>query len=108
PAQVLAVYRQATDLMKLQLLPQAYNLTLTSGTIVRHTYAREHSAVLSGRAGVLAVGGVLLALLILLQVYLARIFRRVTNLALVLATACVVAGVGATAGLLTYEADTLA
>ncbi len=108
PPQVLEVYRQATDLMKLELLPQAYNLTLTSATIVRHTYADEHSAVLAGRAEVLTAGGVLLALLVWLQLYLARIFRRVMNLALAFATVCVVGGVSAVALLLTYEANTLA
>lgn len=108
PAEVLDLYRQATDLMRLELLPQAYNLTLTSGTIVRHTYIDQRSAVLTGRTAVLVAGGLLLLVLFWLQFYLARIFRRVTNLALVLATACALGGVGATSLLLTHEADMLA
>src|SRR5262249_59457436 len=37
-ATVIAVYRQATDLMKLQLLPQAYNLTLAGRATGRDAY----------------------------------------------------------------------
>ena len=36
------IYRQATDLMKLDLLPKAYNLTLDNGATVRQD-VRERS-----------------------------------------------------------------
>jgi hypothetical protein len=107
PEQVTNLYRQATDLMRLDLLPKAYNLTLQSGTIVRQTYEEERAAVLTGRILVGVAGLVTLAGLIVLQVYLARRFRRVTNPALVLAT--IVVGGLTVAGwvLLSQEADDL-
>ena len=49
PGNVIAVYRQATDLMTLDLLPPAYNLTLEGGATVREAYAAKRSAVLAGR-----------------------------------------------------------
>ncbi|MCG5220120.1 hypothetical protein [Streptosporangium sp. KLBMP 9127] len=107
PQRVIDIYRQATDLMRLDLLPKAYNLTLDSGTIVRETYEEERAAVLTGRILVAVAGLGTLAVLIALQIFLARRFRRVTNPALLLATL-------ATAGLtlagwllLSQEADDL-
>ncbi|WP_030164243.1 hypothetical protein [Spirillospora albida] len=83
---VLDVYREATDLMKLDLLPKAYNLTLDNGTLVRHTYEEKRSAVLTGRTLLLVTGLLLLAVLAGLQLYLAARFRRLLNPALALAT----------------------
>ncbi|GAA3445942.1 hypothetical protein [Planomonospora venezuelensis] len=87
PGPVLGLYRQATDLMRLELLPMAYNLTLESGTVVRRAHEEQSSALRTGQvlvagAGVLALGG-----LAGLQVFLARRFRRVFNPALLVATA---------------------
>ncbi|GAA1018784.1 hypothetical protein Aple_026100 [Acrocarpospora pleiomorpha] len=97
----LDVYRQATDLMRLDLLPKAYNLTLDSGTIVRHAYADESSAVLAGRFWVALGGALVVAVLVVLQVFLARRFRRVINPALLAAT--VVVGVLTVAGVLVLQ-----
>ncbi|MEU4543035.1 hypothetical protein [Nonomuraea dietziae] len=92
----LAAYRQATDLMTRELLPQAYNLTLESGTIVRHAYEEGHSTVVAVRLVALLCGALALGCLIWLQIYLARSFRRVFGLALLGATvataACGIAG----------------
>ncbi|GIH25158.1 hypothetical protein Aph01nite_34680 [Acrocarpospora phusangensis] len=99
--QALDVYRQATDLMRLDLLPKAYNLTLDSGTVVRHAYAAESSAVLAGRFWVMLGGAVALAVLVALQVFLVRRFRRATNPALLAAT--VVVGVLTVAGVLVLQ-----
>jgi hypothetical protein len=107
PQQVLDLHRQATDLMKLDLLPKAYNLTLDSGTIVRRTYEAKRSSVLNGRVGVVAAGLVLVALLIGLQRFLSRQFRRLINPALVLATLGALALVAVTVGLLSTEAGHL-
>ncbi|WP_328589205.1 hypothetical protein, partial [Actinomadura logoneensis] len=106
-AAVTQLYRDATDLMKLQLLPQAYNLTLDNGTIVRHTYEDERSAVLTGRTVVIVTGFVLLAVLVGFQWSMARRFRRVLNLPLVLTTVAVLVVVGWTAAMLTSQASTL-
>ncbi|WP_131758828.1 hypothetical protein, partial [Actinomadura fibrosa] len=86
PENVLKLYRQATDLMKLDLLPKAYNLTLDNGTLVRHTYEDKRSNVLAGRTWILVSGLALLAALAGLQVYLAVRYRRMLNPALALAT----------------------
>ncbi|MCP2344762.1 hypothetical protein [Nonomuraea roseoviolacea] len=86
PEKVVEVYRQATDLMRLVLLPQAYNLTLESGTIVRRTYDDKSLTVPALRVAVIVTGLVALACLVWLQVYLARRFRRVFGLALLAAT----------------------
>ena len=95
-AAVIAVYRQATDLMKLQLLPQAYNLTLAGGATVREAYEAKRSAASSGRVWVALTGLAVLVALAGLQIYLVARFRRRVNFALVLATALlIVVGVSA-------------
>jgi len=86
PGNVLAVHRQATDLMTQDLLPKAYNLTLDSGSIVRRTYEDKRGAVLAGRWWVGLAGLAAVALLVLFQAYLSVRFRRLVNPALALAT----------------------
>jgi hypothetical protein len=80
------VYRQATDLMRLVLLPQAYNLTLETGTIVRRTYDDKSVVVPALRVAVVVAGVLALACLLWLQLFLARRFRRVFGPALLAAT----------------------
>ncbi|MFG1943767.1 hypothetical protein [Nonomuraea sp. NPDC048826] len=84
--EVVRVYRDATDLMRQVLLPQAYNLTLESGTIVRRTYDETAGMLPLLRFAVLVAGLLALACLVYLQVYLARRFRRVLGPALLAAT----------------------
>ncbi len=86
PRSVIAVYRQATDLMKLELLPPAYNLTLGGGATVREAYVAKRSAVLSGRLWVELAGLAAIAALAGLQSFAAARFRRLLNPALALAT----------------------
>ncbi|MCK2220032.1 hypothetical protein MF672_040485 [Actinomadura sp. ATCC 31491] len=86
PAEVVATYRQATDLMRLVLLPQAYNLTLENGTIVRRTYDDKTLMLPLLRAAVAVAGLLALGCLLWLQVFLARRFRRVFGPALLVAT----------------------
>ncbi|MDH2427723.1 hypothetical protein [Sphaerisporangium sp. TRM90804] len=87
PERVLRTYRAATDLMREELLPQAYNLTLESGTTVRRVHDETRSSLTTGRAVVAAAGVLALGCLVALQVYLARRFRRLFGPALVLASA---------------------
>ncbi|WP_309237343.1 hypothetical protein [Actinomadura sp. BRA 177] len=105
--QVTDLYRQATDLMKLDLLPKAYNLTLDNGTLVRHTYEDKRSAVLMGRTGLLVAGVALLATLAGFQLYLAKRFRRLLNVPLALATLGTLVLVGAGTLMLSGQADHL-
>ncbi|MEV0592731.1 hypothetical protein AB0I38_15035 [Nonomuraea cavernae] len=86
PDEVVEIYRQATDLMRRVLLPQAYNLTLENGTIVRETYDDKNVTVPAVRAAVVVAGLLALGCLIWLQVFLTRRFRRVFGPALLVAT----------------------
>ncbi|WP_053175588.1 hypothetical protein, partial [Nonomuraea sp. SBT364] len=86
PAGVVSVYREATDLMRQVLLPQAYNLTLESGTIVRRTYDDKTVTLPLLRWAVVAAGMLAIGCLAWLQVFLARRFRRVFGPALLAAT----------------------
>ncbi|MDL4813301.1 hypothetical protein [Actinomadura opuntiae] len=104
PKQVVDAYRQATDLMKLELLPKAYNITLDTGAHVRQAYETKRSAVLAGRDWVIAAGALTLLLLVATQLYLARTFRRLLNPALVLATLGTAALAVVGAGLLSAQA----
>jgi hypothetical protein len=104
PQQVVDAYRQATDLMRLQLLPKAYNITLDTGARVRESYETKRSAVLTGRAWVALTGLIVLLFLIATQLYLMRTFRRVLNPALVLATLGTLVLTAVGAGLLTAHA----
>ncbi|MFC4587010.1 hypothetical protein [Sphaerisporangium corydalis] len=107
PERVLSIYRDATDLMREELLPQAYNLTLESGTNVRRVHDETRSSLAAGRA-VVAVAGVLaLGCLAGLQVFLARRFRRVIGPALVVATAIAAMYAFTGFGLPAREAETL-
>jgi hypothetical protein len=90
PERVMVVYRQATDLMRLELLPKASNLTLDNAVIVRRTYEDKRADVLDGRIWAGLAGGVLIIILIGLQIKLARRFRRAINPPLALATALAV------------------
>ncbi|MFC4536193.1 hypothetical protein [Sphaerisporangium dianthi] len=107
PQAVLDVYRQATDLMRLDLLPKAYNLTLDSGTIVRHAYLGELSAVQQGRIWVGVAGGLALLALIVLQVFLSRGFRRTFNVPALVATVVVGALTVAAFAVLQHEGGVL-
>jgi hypothetical protein len=107
PGNVIAVYRQATDLMKLELLPQAYNLTLEGGATVREAYTAKRAAVLSSRLWVALAGLAAIAALAGLHFFVAVRFRRLVNPALALATLGVIVLTLAAVGLLSGEAAQL-
>ncbi|WP_433212928.1 hypothetical protein [Microtetraspora malaysiensis] len=92
PDDVVEAYQQATDLMRRELLPRAYNLALESGTIVRRAHVAERSTTSLARAAVVVTGLLALACLLGLQVYLTSRFRRVLAPALVVATVLTAAG----------------
>ncbi|MFB4316594.1 hypothetical protein [Actinomadura sp. 21ATH] len=107
PEPVIGAYRQATDLMRMELLPRAYNLTLDSGATVRQEYEDKRGAVQAGRAWVVLAGVAALAVLVAAQLYLARTFRRAVNPALALATAGTLLLLGAAVGMLNGQLDHL-
>ncbi|QFG27474.1 hypothetical protein F7P10_34525 [Actinomadura sp. WMMB 499] len=107
PQEVLDLYRDATDLMKLNLLPKAYNLTLDNGALVRGTYEDQRSAVRTGLVWVIAVGVLLVAALVALQVFLAVRFRRLLNVGVALATVGTLALITASGLMLWGQAESL-
>lgn len=103
----LGRYRQATDLLKTQLLPAAHQLTAAYAAVLETTYQADHARVQSARGWILATGLALVTLLIALQVHLARRFHRLVNPALAAATLLALTGLLLTNTLLTDEAEHL-
>ncbi|GAA5190276.1 hypothetical protein GCM10023322_45060 [Rugosimonospora acidiphila] len=99
----LARYRQATDLLKGQLLPAAQRLNDAHARTLDSTYRAQYAGLGRDRTLVIAVGAVALAVLLALQVYLTRRFRRLVNPALAAATVLAAIGLAAGAGLLSGE-----
>jgi hypothetical protein len=103
----LAEYRQATDLLKDQLLPAVHQLTDQHAAALQTTYQSQRDRIQATRAWILATGVLLLALLVTLQIYLTRRFRRLLNPALAATTLLALTGVILGTGLLTDEAEHL-
>ena len=104
PGNVIAVYRQATGLMTLELLPPAYNLTLEGGATVREAYVAKRSAVLSGRIWVALAGLAVIVALAGLQFFVAVRFRRWLNPWLAVATLGLIVLTASAVSLLSGEA----
>ncbi|MET7336791.1 hypothetical protein [Nonomuraea sp. NPDC005650] len=107
PDHVVEAYQRATDLMHRELLPQAYNLTLETGTIVRRAHAAERSTTSLARAAVVVTGLLALVCLLILQAYLTRRFRRVFAPALMVATMLTAAGLVTGTALLNQQGEAL-
>ena len=104
---VLAAYRDATDLLDTTLLPAARNLSDRSAAALEHTYQQQHTAATRMRDAVIVVGATALAFVIMLQVFLARRFRRRINPGALGATLLCAALVGSSGWLLSAQADHL-
>jgi hypothetical protein len=93
----LALYTQATDLLRTQLLPAAQDLTNRNAAILQRTYVTDRGQALTARDWIFGIGMVVLVGMISLQVYLARRFHRWINPAIAVATliaaALVISGV---------------
>ncbi len=103
PKKALALYRQATDLLKTGLLPAATSLTKANSGALEHTYETTRSRTrrtiaLTALSG-LAVAGAMAAL----QIVLARRFHRRFNPLLLLAT--LATGVVTIAGLSMFSTE---
>ncbi|GAA4263607.1 hypothetical protein GCM10022255_109680 [Dactylosporangium darangshiense] len=107
PAAALAEYRQATDLLAGTLLPAARDLGDHHAAALAGTYQDQRGELLTVRAWLLVLGGLLLAALAVMQVYLARRFRRVLNAPLLAATVMVVTLAGGGVALGTSVAEHL-
>jgi hypothetical protein len=103
----LVQYRQATDLLNAQLLPAAHRLTDQHARALDATYQTQRDATRSTRTLVIVACAILLAILLGLQLYLARRFRRIINPAVAAATVLVTLGTVLGVGLLSDEAEHL-
>ncbi|KOU51976.1 hypothetical protein [Streptomyces sp. WM6378] len=83
-----ADYRQATDLLAEQLLPQARKLVDANNAVYEGEYEAARTDLEVQLVTEAVLGVLLLVVLVVLQVRLARSFRRVFNPALVAAALC--------------------
>jgi hypothetical protein len=87
-------YTQATNVLHLQLLPGAQRLREASQERLDRAYARKQTTQRWGIAVALGLGAVLVGLLLAMQVWMARRFRRTFNPALLVATILAIALAG--------------
>ncbi|WP_354637228.1 hypothetical protein [Kitasatospora camelliae] len=106
-AEALDAYRQATDLLRQQLLPAADQVTAANVATVEATHTERRDALADGRWWILATGLLALAVLAVLQRTLTLRFRRLLNLPLAAATLLVAAGLIAGLTLASHAADQL-
>ncbi|MFI9269325.1 hypothetical protein ACIGXM_01170 [Kitasatospora sp. NPDC052896] len=92
PADALADYQQATDLLRQRLLPAADQVANSNAAVVDGSYRSQRAALGSGWWWLLIVGLLALTALLALQRTLAVRFRRVVNPPLALATVLTAAG----------------
>jgi hypothetical protein len=85
-AATLSYYQQATDLMQNTVLPAAQSLTTANANSLGASYNQNHSSAQNGRLFVLLLGAALVAVLVVVQVFLATRYRRLINPGLVAAT----------------------
>jgi hypothetical protein len=89
----LADYRTATDLLQRSLLPDARRLVESNNTAFNGQYAEARSTLSAQLTAVLILGALLLAVLAVLQWYLARRFHRILNPGVLAATVCTLVAV---------------
>jgi hypothetical protein len=87
-------YTQATNVLHLRLLPGAQTLREASQERLDRAYAQKQTTQRWGIAVALGLGAVLLMMLLAMQVWMARRFRRTFNPALLIATILTIALAG--------------
>jgi hypothetical protein len=87
-ASALVDYRRATDLLQRRLLPASRDLVSANDRNFEAEYRSARATLSVQLAAVIALGVLLLAVLMVLQVYLTRRFRRVLNPGVLAATVC--------------------
>ncbi|MEU8515917.1 hypothetical protein AB0C76_30710 [Kitasatospora sp. NPDC048722] len=106
-ADALAAYRQATDLLRQQLLPAVDDVTKANAAVVDRSYADQRGALAGGWWWILLSGLVALVALGLLQRLLAVRFRRLVNVPLAITTLLTVVGLVAALALASRADDQL-
>ncbi|MFI0479589.1 hypothetical protein [Actinomadura sp. 9N215] len=107
PRAALDLYRQATDLMKDDVLPAAARLTRANAAALDHTYGARRGAAQHTAVAIAALGLALLATLLALQVLFTRRTHRMVNPSVATASALVVAFTVAGTVLFAAEAEQL-
>ncbi|MFJ9869963.1 hypothetical protein [Streptomyces sp. NPDC101165] len=87
-ASALVDYRRATDLLQSRLLPESRTLVSSNDRAFDGEYGAARSALAGRLAAVVVLGVLLLAVLGLLQWYLASRFHRILNPGVLAATVC--------------------
>ncbi|MER6128088.1 hypothetical protein ABT173_37055 [Streptomyces sp. NPDC001795] len=103
----LVDYRRATDLLQQRLLPGARKLVSSNDAAFDAEYTSARSTLSAQLVAVIALGVLLLAVLGILQWYLARRFRRILNPGVLAATCCTLLAVILGAQSLSATADHL-
>jgi hypothetical protein len=106
-AATLNYYQQATDLMTGTVLPAADKLTQANAESLNSSYNQNHSAAQDGLVFVLLLGVVLIAVLVVVQIFLTKRYRRLINWGLALATVLAFGLTGAGAVQLSAQANQL-
>ncbi|HEY5395256.1 MAG TPA: hypothetical protein VIL16_07640 [Trebonia sp.] len=107
PAASVGYYQQATDLMQTGILPTVSSLTNVSASEVNSTYQAGLTTSQTGIVVVIALGVLLVAAAVALQLYLTARCRRMVHPALAVATLVAIALVGVTVAQLSAEAGHL-
>ncbi|GAA3024069.1 hypothetical protein GCM10020229_39240 [Kitasatospora albolonga] len=100
-AETLEAYRQATDLLRQELLPAAGQVTAANAATVDRTYTEQRGALAAGRWWLLATGLTALVSLAAMQRVLVVRFRRLVNPPLAAVTLLVVLALSTALGLAT-------
>ncbi|KUN88140.1 hypothetical protein AQJ64_04180 [Streptomyces griseoruber] len=103
----LTDYRRATGLLRTRLLPAARTLVSSNDAAFDAAYSSARHTLATRLDAVLALGALLLAVLGVLQWYLARRFRRILNPGVLAATFCTLFAVVLGAQLLSTSAEQL-
>ncbi|MEV7775735.1 hypothetical protein [Kitasatospora sp. NPDC086791] len=106
-ADALAAYRQATDLLRQQLLPAVDEVTKANAAVVEGNYTDQRAALAGGWWWILFTGLTTLIVLGLLQRVLAVRFRRLVNVPLAAASLLTVVGLVAALSLASRADDQL-
>jgi hypothetical protein len=93
----LSYFQQATGLMASSILPAVQNLTKANNASLTATYNQNRSAATTGRLITLALGIIVIAVLVALQVFLTRRYHRLINPLLAAATLIALGLTGAAA-----------
>ncbi|MEV6293568.1 hypothetical protein AB0M41_24705 [Streptomyces sp. NPDC051896] len=103
----LADYRKATDLLQVKLLPESRTLVASNDRVFDAEYTAARSTLSAQLVATTALSLFLLAVLALLQWYLARRFHRIVNPPLVAGTLCTLLAVILGAQMLTSSSGDL-